>query len=84
MYEGRQSTTLIQTCHPHGCWPCPLAGRKSSVGEGADMEEKWGWKLDESGSNEKTDGGRLKRERVEEGIEMEKRERERWGRYCQI
>lgn len=26
------------------------------------MEEKWRWTLDESGSNEKKDGGRLKRE----------------------
>lgn len=49
------------------------------------MEEKWRWKLDESGSTAKTDGGRLKREWMEEGIETEKSERERLGGgYCQI
>lgn len=48
------------------------------MGEGANVEKKWRWKLDESDSNEKRDGGRLKREWMEEGIEMEKRERD-WG-----
>lgn len=56
------ANTLIQTCHPHGYWPCLLAGRMSRVGEGAHAEETWRWTPDESGSNEKKDGGRLKRE----------------------
>lgn len=57
--------------------PTRLLALPTGVGEGANMEEKWRWKLDESGSTEKTDGGRLKREWMEEGIEMEKSERER-------
>lgn len=46
------------------------------------MEETWRWMLDESGSNEKKDGGEAE-ERME-GKEKREGERERWGRYCQI
>lgn len=34
LYEGRQCATLIQTCHPHGYWPCPLAVSASGEGDG--------------------------------------------------
>lgn len=72
MYEGRQFATIIQTCQPHGYWPCLLAVRESEEGEGRRKRwrGKWGWRLDESvqgggakgDCTGKEDGGRGKKE----------------------
>lgn len=48
LYEGRQCATLIQTCHPHGYWPCLLAVRESGEGEGRRRTCRGKQGLDES------------------------------------
>lgn len=51
VYEGRQCAILIQTCHPHGYWPCLLAVRASGEGEGRrrTWRGKQSMSLDKSG-----------------------------------
>lgn len=38
LYEGRQCAMLIQTCNPHGYWPCPLAVREREQRGGGEEE----------------------------------------------